>query len=527
MAATARIRFIMMMLRKIISKNKITSLFIIYLIARFIMIKLYRKYSKMPPGDVGYPIFGSFFSVATKGHQFYIDIVRQNVHNKICTIPMGQLPMICINDVKLMRDILNNEAVQYRPKNMFQLTVATQLSLHEGGSEWKQRRKMFQSHLITMLNKTFVNKNIKLLLNQFLIPKLNALSINNNLWFCHTDLRHITFNINYCCIFGNFLKKTDESFINYDKHFELYLHYAQIYMFLYLVFGEKITVFVRKHLINDKVDYYMKKNLEKGKKWAMNAHLKYDENNLQTYYDYCYYELSQQFSNDEKPKYDDIISDKVLADFDVALEAGTDTSAATLEYCIAIAAKYVYIQDEIYEELLENVCDFHENEQEFNVLNKVQKLHKLRAFVFEVLRLIPVVPNNVFRQIRKRDGLKIKTDDGKEYVLPNGSVIITNIIGMQYNEKLWKNPDEFDINRWLDDNGKFNKKQNPFIMNFSFGLRDCPGHTLALKTIYLVIAILFSKYRFYYDEPEKVQINMKLDFVLHVHPPIGCKVETR
>ena len=218
--------------------------------------------------------------------------------------------------------------------------------------------------------------------------------------------------------------------------------------------------------------------------------------------------------------------EQVVADFDVALEGGADTTSGTLEYCTVIAAKYTNIQDEVFKEL-DEICDLSSKKiEDIDVLDKISSLHKLRAFIFEAMRLNPVVPGGGFRQLRKENGLKINVD-GIKYILPDKAIIMPNILGMQMNPKLWRNPDKFDINRWLDKDGKFNRKLNPTIMNFSFGIRDCPGRPLALKTLYLVMAILFSRYRFYFDEPEKVKINKKLEFVLHVHPEIPCKVVGR
>eukprot|EP01084_Bolivina_argentea_P038464 71105_1 len=505
--------------------SKIVFSCFLYLVGRYCLIKSYRKYNRMPPGPIGYPIFGCFISVASKGHKFYIDLIKQT-NDKINTVPMGKLPVICINDVKLMKDILNKDCVTWRPKNMFQIKTTAPLAGVFGGPSWKKRRKFFQSNLMTMLNKKFVGKNVKLLFHQTIIPKLDKLSNDSTkLWYCHDDFQYLTFNINYCCIFGGYVKEDDELYLNYVKDFNLFLYYLQFYVLSYLLLGETITTFIRTKLITDRLDNIYSKQLDKTRKWAIQAHKNYDKNNLQTYYDFTCNQLSQNQSTE--CDYNDIITNEVLADFEVALEAGTDTTAATLEYCLAVATKYPKLQNEIYNEILKNVGDIKDNIDEFNPLDYLHQLHKLRAFVFEALRMIPVVPINLFRQIRKKNGLRVKVDDETEYILPDNSVVITNIIGMQMNENLWDKPNQFNIHRWLDGNGKFNRKLNPHIMSFSFGLRECPGKLLALKTLYLAIAILFSKYEFFRDDAEQVNIDLKMTFVLHVDPQIGCKVKRR
>ena len=57
---------------------KICGISCCYLLIRSIYIGLYRKYLALPPGPIGYPIFGCFISMATKGPKFYIEMARMN-----------------------------------------------------------------------------------------------------------------------------------------------------------------------------------------------------------------------------------------------------------------------------------------------------------------------------------------------------------------------------------------------------------------------------------------------------------------
>ncbi|KAI9291354.1 cytochrome P450, partial [Neoconidiobolus thromboides FSU 785] len=58
---------------------------------------------------------------------------------------------------------------------------------------------------------------------------------------------------------------------------------------------------------------------------------------------------------------------------------------------------------------------------------------------------------------------------------------------------LWKNPDAFDPQRWLQD-GKF--KTNPNFSPFLIGPRACVGRTLAWMELYLVSANLIRNFTF-------------------------------
>lgn len=120
----------------------------------------------------------------------------------------------------------------------------------------------------------------------------------------------------------------------------------------------------------------------------------------------------------------------------------------------------------------------------------------------------------------------VQVDGQGEYWLPNGTTIVCNIIGAARDPAHWDAPDEFRIARWLDADGKFSKNNNPLLANFTFGRRKCPGQMLALKSMYMMLALLFTRYRFSL-EPDADEIKFKMDFTMHVEPQIGCLVSRR
>ncbi|KAK8734233.1 hypothetical protein OTU49_006074, partial [Cherax quadricarinatus] len=80
------------------------------------------------------------------------------------------------------------------------------------------------------------------------------------------------------------------------------------------------------------------------------------------------------------------------------------------------------------------------------------------------------------------------------YDIPKGTVFLANMEDAMTDPKLWKNPDEFDPNNFLDDNGKYVK--NGAFVPFGIGKRQCVGEALARMEVFVFLSSLFQKFTF-------------------------------
>merc|ERR1712154_175469 len=98
------------------------------------------------------------------------------------------------------------------------------------------------------------------------------------------------------------------------------------------------------------------------------------------------------------------------------------------------------------------------------------------------------------------------------YDAPKKCTLMMNIIQIHHTPKWWikdYDPEHGEEHRnidmkkihlefWLDSDGKFNKKQNSLsFLAFSRGKRDCVGQALAIKELYIVLAMIFMRYKVY------------------------------
>ena len=108
----------------------------------------------------------------------------------------------------------------------------------------------------------------------------------------------------------------------------------------------------------------------------------------------------------------------------------------------------------------------------------------VRCVFREALRLYPPVPIMV-RETTCSEAFRDRT-------LPKGSQVVLSPWHLHRHERLWDDPDAFDLERYHTENGK-TCLRDAFIP-FSAGARVCPGAGFAMIEGPLLIAAILRKY---------------------------------
>ena len=143
------------------------------------------------------------------------------------------------------------------------------------------------------------------------------------------------------------------------------------------------------------------------------------------------------------------------------------------------------IQDKIREEL-NNVLS---PGQELT-LEDMDQLPYLEAVVKESIRRHPTVPSTP--AWITLDDIDIKTDD-RTITIPSVSLITTRIRNINYNPRHWKNPEEFNPDRFLNETEVASRHPLAYY-SFSSGNRTCPGKKIALVTQQLILAQIIQRF---------------------------------
>ncbi|KAF8192574.1 cytochrome P450 [Pholiota molesta] len=105
----------------------------------------------------------------------------------------------------------------------------------------------------------------------------------------------------------------------------------------------------------------------------------------------------------------------------------------------------------------------------------------LNALVMEVLRWHAVVPTAVAHRL-------MQDDIHEGYFIPKGALVLPNIWKMTHDPKVYKDPFEFNPERFLPSKGRA-PEPDPREVCFGFGRRICPGLHLADASIFITCAM--------------------------------------
>ncbi|XP_017344236.1 cytochrome P450 2K4 [Ictalurus punctatus] len=161
--------------------------------------------------------------------------------------------------------------------------------------------------------------------------------------------------------------------------------------------------------------------------------------------------------------------------------AGTDTTSTTLRWGMLLMAKYPHIQDQVHEEI-DSVIGGRQP-----MVEDRKNLPYTEAVVHEIQRLANIVPMSLPHSTScdvNFNGFFIK----------KGTTIYPLLMSVLRDESQWKSPHTFDPENFLDEQGRFVKKDA--FMPFSAGRRVCLGESLARMELFLFFSSLLQHFRF-------------------------------
>ncbi|XP_054771827.2 cytochrome P450 2U1-like [Lytechinus pictus] len=167
--------------------------------------------------------------------------------------------------------------------------------------------------------------------------------------------------------------------------------------------------------------------------------------------------------------------------------AGTETTATTLKWALMYMVLHRDVQEKIHKELDDVV-----GRNRLPRLTDRPNLPYTEATLLEIQRFASITPLGV-------PHAPVKDVVLNGYDIPKGTVIIPNLWAIHHDPDLWKNPDEFNPERFLDPETK-QVVQREELIPFSIGRRRCMGEQLAKVELFIFFTHLLHRFKF--ETPE-------------------------
>ncbi|XP_070542480.1 steroid 17-alpha-hydroxylase/17,20 lyase-like [Ptychodera flava] len=193
--------------------------------------------------------------------------------------------------------------------------------------------------------------------------------------------------------------------------------------------------------------------------------------------------------------------------------AGVDTTANTINWCLAYMVNYPDVQTKVQEEI-----DCVIGQERLPMLSDKGKLPYCEAVIHEVMRIRTIAPISLPHETTEDTSIG-------GYNIPKGTQIWTNLWKLHMDDKHWKEPEKFRPERFLDTDGKALPKQDSFLP-FSAGRRVCIGEILARNKLLLMFTCLFQQFTFL-PPPGKEKPSLKPSFTGLITRCIPYKVVAR
>ncbi|KAM1552478.1 hypothetical protein ACFX10_044471 [Malus domestica] len=192
------------------------------------------------------------------------------------------------------------------------------------------------------------------------------------------------------------------------------------------------------------------------------------------------------------------------------MAAGTDTTAISVEWAMAELIKNPRVQQKAQDELDRVI-----GHERVMTENDFSNLPYLQCVAKEALRLHPPTP----LMLPHRANADVKIGG---YDIPKGSTVHVNVWAISRDPAVWKNPNEFRPERFLEED--VDMKGHDFrLLPFGAGRRVCPGAQLGINLVASMLGHLLHHFSWAPPEgvnPEEIDLSENPGTVTYMATPV-------
>ncbi|XP_036590320.1 cytochrome P450 2C23-like [Trichosurus vulpecula] len=447
--------------------------FVVFLILSLWMQGL--KRGKLPPGPTPLPLIGNLLQLNLKNVAASFSQLAEK-YGPIYTFYFGTQPVVVLHGYDILKEALIDQGDAFVDRPILALiedVIKGKGVIASRGERWKQLRRF---SLMTLRNFGMGKRSIEERVQEEAQCLVEELRKTNGQ---PTDPTFILgcapCNVICSVLFRDRFKYNDEKFLYLlkllNENFQLFnSRWTQLYNFLPAALRVYFPVKPKG----------LSKNIEEMKHFILERvkeHQKLlDPNNPQDFID-CYLSKMQQEKDNPQSEFD--LENLIMTGVNL-FGAGTETTSTTLRFGLLLILKHPEVQAKIHEEIDRVI-----GPNRVPSITDRQDMPYMDAVVHEMQRFIDLLPLNLPREV-------VRDTQFQQYVLPKGTTIFPLLSPVLNDSKEFPNPDQFDPQHFLDQNGKF-KKSDHFVP-FSIGKRSCLGEGLARMELFLFYTTILQNF---------------------------------
>ncbi|XP_072273806.1 cytochrome P450 2K1-like [Pyxicephalus adspersus] len=493
-----------MFLSYILTRTDLLLYFITSIILFYFWINGSKSKGKMPPGPKPLPLIGNLNLLDLKRpHKSLMKLSEK--YGEVFTIHFGPKKMVVIAGYSAVKDALVNQADDFGDRAgtpIFILTRKGKGIAFSNGDFWKVIKRFTLS---TLRDFGMGKKTIEGKIQDELIPLIeNLKSYNGNPFDTELIMNNAVSNVICSFMFGERFDYNDPTF---KKILQISSEFAKLAgspkVLMYNFFPRIAYLFgAHKQIVqyhNELSKFFLKR--------IKQLRQEFDKNAISGFIG-AYLMKQEQESAKAENYFDDENLVCIIHDL---FAAGTETTATTLRWGILLMMKYPEIQEKVQEEIRTHI-----QQGQLPTLDDRKNMPYTEAVIHETQRFADIVPLNVSHTTPCDVNFR-------GYCIPKGTDIIPFLTSVLYDNTQWETPYEFNPNHFLDEDGKFVKRDA--FLPFSAGRRACVGESLARKELFLFFTGLLQTFTFCPPpgvSREKISVEADSGFILPPLPHLVC-----
>lgn len=184
--------------------------------------------------------------------------------------------------------------------------------------------------------------------------------------------------------------------------------------------------------------------------------------------------------------------------------ASQDTLSTSLQWIILILMRYPEIQKRLHDEVCQVV-----DRTRLPTIEDQARLPYVMAFIYEVMRFASFIPLTIPHSTTSDTSVN-------GYHIPKNTVIFVNQWSSNHDPEKWTQPEVFEPQRFLDEDGSLDKDLTSNVLIFSVGKRRCIGEDLSKMQLFLFTAMMAHQCEFKADP--NYPLRMDCDYGLTLKP---------